>query len=166
MAIESNQSNHIITKRTWTFLAVTKQLYEWFSLSVCPPIRLSFTPFSCSHHHIIMTFWVIFIDRSDVVVQKVKVRGQMSSHRGQNKFRAFLECNSSLNWLMATKWCIKLEVTQKRCTIVFQGHLRNFKVTQDKKFVDFYQNWAFPDSLKFEFTDSCEMMDKAWISIK
>ena len=47
-----------------TFLAVTKQLYEWFSLSVC----LSVTPFwLCSHHLIITKFsGVITNDRSDV----------------------------------------------------------------------------------------------------
>ena len=45
----------------------------------------------------------------------------------------FPDCNSSLNSPMATKWCTKLEVAQKRCPIVFQGHSSNFKVTRDKK---------------------------------
>ena len=58
------------------FLAVTKQLYEWFSPSVCPSVRpsvrpsvcLSVTPFSpCSHHRIIMKFsGVIINEKSDV----------------------------------------------------------------------------------------------------
>ena len=43
---------------------------------------------------------------------------------------AFPDCNSSLNSPMATKWCTKLEVPLKRCPIVFQGHLSNFKVTR------------------------------------
>ena len=34
---------------------------------------------------------------------------------------------------MAKKWCTKLAVAWKRCPIVFQRHLSNFKVTQDKK---------------------------------
>ena len=43
------------------FLAATKQLYEWFSpsvsLSVCPSVCLSVTPFwLCYHHRIIMKF--------------------------------------------------------------------------------------------------------------
>ena len=42
---------------------------------------------------------------------------------------AFPDCNSSLNSSMAMKWCTKLEVAQKRCPIVFQGHPSNFKVT-------------------------------------
>ena len=46
---------------------------------------------------------------------------------------------------MATKWCTELEVAYKRCPIVFQGHLSNFKVTPDKKIIDFEPNWAFLD---------------------
>ena len=45
----------------------------------------------------------------------------------------FPDSNWSLNTPMATKWCIKLEVALKRCPIVFQGHLSNFKVTRLKK---------------------------------
>ena len=54
------------------FLAATKQLYEWFSPSVCPSV----TPFSCSHHRIIMKFsGVITNDKSDV---HAKGQGQRS----------------------------------------------------------------------------------------
>ena len=45
---------------------------------------------------------------------------------------AFPDCNSSLNSPMAMKCCTKLETAQKRCSIVFQGHTSNFKVTRDK----------------------------------
>ena len=61
---------------THLFLAATKQLYEWFSPSVCLSVRpsvrlsvcLSVTPFwLCSHHRIIMKFsGVITSDKSDV----------------------------------------------------------------------------------------------------
>ena len=59
-------------ERIWIFLAATKQLYEWYFLSVCPSVRLSVcpsvTPFwLCSHHRIIMKFsGVITSDKSDV----------------------------------------------------------------------------------------------------
>ena len=43
---------------------------------------------------------------------------------------AFPNCNSSLNSLMATKCCTKLEVAQKRYPIVFEAHPSNFKVTR------------------------------------
>ena len=52
---------------------------------------------------------------------------------------------SSLNLIMAMKWCTKLEVGLEGCLIVFQGHLSNFKVTWLKTIVDFESNWAFPD---------------------
>ena len=45
---------------------------------------------------------------------------------------AFTDCISSLESLMATKWCTKLETAKERCPIVFQGHPSNFKVTRDK----------------------------------
>ena len=68
-----------------TFLAATKQLYDWFSPSVrpsvrpsvCPSVRLSVTPFSpCSHHRIIIKFsGVITMVKSDV---HAKGQGQRS----------------------------------------------------------------------------------------
>ena len=63
------------------FLAATKQLYEWFSPSVCPSVcpsvLPSVTPFwLCSHHPIIMKFsGVITSDKSDV---HAKGQGQRS----------------------------------------------------------------------------------------
>ena len=68
----------------WTsFLAATKQLYDWFSPSVCLSVRLSvrpsvcLSPFSpCSHHRIIMKFsGVITMVKSDV---HAKGQGQRS----------------------------------------------------------------------------------------
>ena len=75
------------------FLAATKQLYDWFSPSVClsipPSVRLSVTPFSpCSHHHIIMKFsGVITNDKSDV-----HAKGQ-----GQRSKVKVTEVNTQLN---------------------------------------------------------------------
>ena len=46
---------------------------------------------------------------------------------------AFPDCNSSFNSPMGTKWCTKLEVAQKRCPIVLQGHPSNFTVTRAEK---------------------------------
>ena len=39
----------------------------------------------------------------------------------------------SLNSPMAMKSCTKLEIAQKMCPVVFQGHPSNFRVTWDKK---------------------------------
>ena len=59
------------------FLAATKQLYEWYFLSVCPSVCLSVTPFwLCSHHCIIMKFsGVITKDQGNV---HAKGQGQRS----------------------------------------------------------------------------------------
>ena len=46
---------------------------------------------------------------------------------------AFPDCNSSLNSLMAMKWCTKLDIVEKRCPIVFLGHPSNFKITWAEK---------------------------------
>ena len=45
---------------------------------------------------------------------------------------AFPDCKSSLNSPMAMKCCTKLETAKERCSIVFQGHPSNFKVTRYK----------------------------------
>ena len=60
-----------------SFLAATKQLYEWYFLSVCLSVRLSVTPFwLCSHHRILMKFsGVITTDQSNV---HAKGQGQRS----------------------------------------------------------------------------------------
>ena len=59
------------------FLAATKQLYEWYFLSVRPSVCLCVTPFwLCSHHRIIMKFsGVITTDQGNV---HAKGQGQMS----------------------------------------------------------------------------------------
>ena len=44
----------------------------------------------------------------------------------------FPDCNSSLNSPTALKCCTKLETAKERCSIVFQGHPSNFKVTRYK----------------------------------
>ena len=67
-----------------------------------------------------------------------KVIRQISRSQGTKKIAdfdpnwAFPNCNLNLNLLMASKWCTQLNVSQKRCHIVFQGHPLNFKVTQDQ----------------------------------
>ena len=60
----------------------------------------------------------------------VKLQGHTAQKIDFDPNWAFPDCNSSLNSQMATKWYTKLEVALKRCPIVFQGHLSNFKVTQ------------------------------------
>ena len=73
------------------FLAATKQLYEWFSPSVCPSVCLSVTPFSlCSHHRIIMKFsGVISNDKSDVHAKGQGQRSKVKVTEVKTQFRCF-----------------------------------------------------------------------------
>ena len=64
---------------------------------------------------------------------------------------AFPECNSILNSQMSMKWCTKLEIAQKRCPVVFEGHLSNFKVTRDKQSPMLTQIWCFRTVTSFWF---------------
>ena len=97
------------------FLAATKQLYEWYFLSVCPSVRLSVRLSVCpsvrlshlfNYVPIIVSSWN-FQELSHWTrvrsMQKVKVRGQRSrSQRSRPKF-SFPDCNSSLNSHMMIK---------------------------------------------------------------
>ena len=67
------QTSHYHMRPWLTILAATKQLYEWYFLSVCPSVCPSVTHFLlCSHHRIIMKFWgVITKDQG-----KVHAKGQ------------------------------------------------------------------------------------------
>ena len=86
-------NSYYIPNMSTTFLAATKQLYEWYflsvCLSVCLSVRLSVTPFwLCSHHRIIMKFsGVITNDKSDV-----HAKGQ-----GQRSKVKVTEVNTQLN---------------------------------------------------------------------
>ena len=50
----------------------------------------------------------------------------------------FPDCNFSLYWHMAMKWCTKLDVAKERCPVVFQGHPSNSEVTRLKN------RWFWP----------------------
>ena len=113
-------------------LAATKQLYEWFSPSVCLSIRPPVTPFSlCSRYRITMKFsGVITIDRNDVYAN-VKVRCQ--GHRSQNPIKPFPDSSSSWKSPMSMKWCTKLDVAQDMCPIVFGGERLNLRSHETTK---------------------------------
>ena len=58
---------------------------------------------------------------------------------------AFPDWNSSLNSLMALKWCTKLDMVLKRCSVCFPRSSIKFQGHTGQKIVDFDSNWAFPD---------------------
>ena len=81
---------------------------------------------------------------------------------------AFPDCNSNLNRPFARKWHTKLGVASKKCPIVFQGHLSNFKVTRDQKLQILTQIGCFwtVTRVVIHCEKACEMMHKAWSSIE
>ena len=128
------------------FLAATKQLYKWYFPSVCLSVCLSvchtfLTMFPSSYHHEIFWSYSQWRKQGPCKRSSSEVKGQ--GHRSQDP--TFPDCNSSLNSHMMMKWCTQLDVAQKRCPFVFQGHPSNFKVTRLKRIFDFDPNWAFPD---------------------
>ena len=95
------------------FLAATKQLYEWFSPSVCPSVCLSvclsvchtfLTMFPSSYHHEIFGSYYQWQKWRPCKRSRSEVKGQ--GHRGHNPTLPFPDCNSSLNSHMMMKWCI------------------------------------------------------------
>ena len=133
-----------------SLLAVTKQLYKWYFLSICPSVCLSVcpsvTPFwLCSHHRIIMQFsGVITKDQGTV---HAKCQGQKSKVKVTevttqlNRFRTVTSvrihiwwCNDpySLCFLGEVPYCFWMS------SVKFQGH-------SALKIVEFDPNWATPD---------------------
>ena len=129
-----------------TFLAATKQLYDWFSPSVCLSVRLSVTPFSpCSNHRIIMKFsGGITKVRSDV-----HAKGQ-----GQRSKVKVTEVNTQLSrfqtltpvWIDIWQWNHAHSSKQhRRCALLFFKVIRHILRSHGAKIVEFDPDWAFPD---------------------
>ena len=84
--VNINQRSEAYSFFTCIFLAATKQLYEWFSLSVCPSVCPSVCSSVCPSHlfhyvPIIVSSWNFqeLLPMTEVMsMQKVKVRGQRS----------------------------------------------------------------------------------------
>ena len=81
-ALLRTNNQQIAINQQMFFLATTKQLYKWFSPSVCPSVRLSVTPFwLCSHHRIVMKFSGGQGQRSRSKVKVTEVITQLSRFR-------------------------------------------------------------------------------------
>ena len=128
----------------YQFLAATKQLYEWFSPSVCLSVCLSVTPFwLCSRHRIIMKFsGLITNDTSDVHakgqgqrsnVKVTEVKTQLSRFRTVTPVWIHIwwwNDAQSLMLLREVPYCLS------RSSAKFQGHT-------EQKIADFDPNLVF-----------------------
>ena len=127
--------NMMPVKLLWYFTLILSGDQAALSLTSCLSVHPSvcdtfLTMFLSLYHHEILRSYYHW--QKWWPWQKFKIRG----HRCQTCFApiwAFLDCNFSLNPQMATEWCTQLAVAQKRCPIVFQGHLSNFKVKWGKE---------------------------------
>ena len=145
-----------------TFLAATKQLYEWYF----PFVRLSVTPFSlCSHHRIIMKFsGVITNDTSDVhakgQVQRSKVK--VTDVKTQlNRFRTVTPV-----WIHIWWWngAYSLMVLSRGALLLFKI-IRQISRSHGSKNRRIWPRLGISGlQLQFEFTNGYEMMHKAWSS--
>ena len=120
---------------------MTKQIYEWFSLSV----RLSVPPFSlCTLHCIIMKFSrFIIIDKSDVHATQVRIHGWI------------------WNDAQSLKWCrtgVLFFLFKVICKISRSHRPKYRQFWLELKVSGLY--------LQFEFTDGYKMMHKAWRGIE
>ena len=150
------------------FWAATKQLYEWFRLSVSLSLSLSYLFISlCTHHGIIMKFsGVITNDRNDV-----HAKGQ-----GQRSKVKVTEVKTQLShfWTITPVWFhiwwwndaqslmsfgrVALLIFKVICQISRSHSSKNCWFRTKKGISRLY--------LQYEFTDGYEMMHKVWSSIE
>ena len=114
---------------SWEFLAATKQLYEWFSSSVCLS-DIFLTMFSSSYHHEIF--------RRDYQWQKWGLSKRFRSEDKVTEVKTQCSSFQTVTRVWINRWLwndAQSLMWFRRCPIVFQGHLSNFKVTRIKKSV-------------------------------
>ena len=133
-----------------TFLAATKQLYEWYFLSVCPSVCLSVWPSVRLSHlfdyvPIIVSSWN-FQELSHWTrarsMQKVKVKGQ--GHRGHDpnfRFRTVTPVWIHIWWWNDTYSLMLL----RRGALLFFKVIRQISRSHGAKIAEFDPDWAFPD---------------------
>ena len=148
------------------FSAATKQLNEWYFLSVRPSVHPSVTPFSlCSHDRIIMKFsGVITNDQG-----KVHAKGQ-----GQRSKFKVTEVTTQLNrfrtvtpvWMRIWWWNNAYSLMMlTRGALLCLKVIRQISGSHGSKIVEFDPDWAFPDcnsSLNLPMTP--KWCTKLWVA--
>ena len=122
------------------FLAATKQLYDWFSPSVCPSVTL----FSlCSHRYIIMKLsGVIIMDRSDVHAKYQGQRSKVKVTEVKTQLSRFRTVTPA--WIHIWQWNHAHSLNRSGALLFFKVIcLSNFKVTGGKKLPILTRIWHF-----------------------
>ena len=141
---------------TWIYttkhvlLAATKQLYEWYFLSVCPSVRLSvchtcLTMFPSSHHHAIFRSFYQWTRKDPC--KRSRSRGQRSmSQRSQPNLTVSgqqlqLEFTYDVEMMHIASCCLEeVPYCFSRSSVKFQSHAA-------LKIVEFDPDLAFPDCI-------------------
>ena len=134
-----------------TFLAATKQLYEWFSpsvrlsvrLSVCPSVCHTFlTMFPSSYHHEIFRSYYQWQKWRPCKRSRSEVKGQ--GHRGHDpnfRFRTVTPVWIHIWWWNDTYSLMLL----RRGALLFFKVIRQISRSHGAKIAEFDPDWAFPD---------------------
>ena len=151
-------AENITWKSLSLFLAATKQLNEWYFLSVCPSVCPSVTPFLlCSHYRIIMKFsGVITRDQGKVHAKgqgqrsKVKVTEVTTQLHGAKNRQIWPRLGVSglqlqFEFTNGYEMIHKAWSSIEKMPYCFWGSSVKFLGHTAKKIVDFDPNWAFPD---------------------
>ena len=129
------------------FLAATKQLYEWYFLSVCPSVRLSvrhtfLTMFPSSYHHEIFRSYYQWQKWRPCKRSRSEVKGQ--GHRGHDpnfRFRTVTPVWIHIWWWNDTYSLMLL----RRGALLFFKVIRQISRSHGAKIAEFDPDWAFPD---------------------
>ena len=131
------------------FLAATKQLYEWYFLSVCPSVCLSVCPsvtpiWLCSHHRIIMKFSGVITFDQGKVHAKGRQRSKVKVTRGHDpnfRFRTVTPVWIHIWWWNDTYSLMLL----RRGALLFFKVIRQISRSHGAEIAEFDPDWAFPD---------------------
>ena len=132
----------IWNKHLVIFLAATKQLYEWFSLSVCPSQLSGSRTVTPVWIHI--WWWydtqsLMILKRDAILFFKVIRQISRVTRPKKSWFLTQIRCFRTVDPVCIHQ-CLRNDAQSlKRCPNVLQGHLSNFKVTRDKK-----NHWFWP----------------------
>ena len=134
-----------------TFLAATKQLYEWFSPSVRPSVCLSVRPSVCHtfltmfpsfYHHEIFRSYYQWQKWRPCKRSRSEVKGQ--GHRGHDpnfRFRTVTPVWIHIWWWNDTYSLMLL----RRGALLFFKVIRQISRSHGAKITEFDPDWAFPD---------------------
>ena len=157
------------------FLAATKQLYDWFSPSVCltvdPSVCLSVCPSQIFHHvPIIVSSW-----NFHELLPMTKRDAHAKGHGQRSKVKV-IEVNAQFNrfrtvtpvWIRIWWWNDAYSLLMlRRGALLFFKVIRQILRSHGSKKSSIWPRLGVSGLLlQFEFTNGYEMMHKAWSSIE